>query len=95
MKRASISELKNRLSSYLKWVMAGETVLILDRERPVARLEHVAADADPDARVAELERKGLVRRATCPVPLDRLRDPPPVAAESVLAALLEERARGR
>ncbi|WP_369294471.1 type II toxin-antitoxin system Phd/YefM family antitoxin, partial [Klebsiella pneumoniae] len=36
MEKATISELKNRLSAYLKKVRAGHTVLILDRDRPVA-----------------------------------------------------------
>ena len=95
MKTASISELKNHLSSYLKSVTAGETVLIMDRNRPVARLERVRADEDPANRLGELERKAFIRRAICPVPLDRLREPPPVSAESVVAALLDERAQGR
>ena len=37
MKTATISEVKNRLSAYLRAVRAGETVLILDRDQPVAR----------------------------------------------------------
>ncbi|MEX1204473.1 MAG: type II toxin-antitoxin system prevent-host-death family antitoxin [Dongiaceae bacterium] len=31
MYRATISELKNRLSAYLRKVQAGETVLVFDR----------------------------------------------------------------
>ena len=36
MKTATISETKNRLSALLDRVRHGETILITDRERPVA-----------------------------------------------------------
>lgn len=35
---ANIATLKNNLSRYLKSVQAGEEVIVLDRDRPVARL---------------------------------------------------------
>lgn len=38
MKKARIAELKNNLSRYLQHVRGGESVLILDRNTPVARL---------------------------------------------------------
>ena len=38
MKRANISQLKNKLSAFVAEARAGETVLILDRQTPVARL---------------------------------------------------------
>ena len=39
MEKATISQLKNSLSAYLKKkVRAGQTVLILDREEPIAVL---------------------------------------------------------
>jgi prevent-host-death family protein len=38
MLQAKVSELKSRLSAYLKRVRAGQTVLILDRATPIARL---------------------------------------------------------
>jgi prevent-host-death family protein len=43
---ANIATLKNNLSRYLKSVQAGEEVVVLDRERPVARLVPFRA-ADP------------------------------------------------
>lgn len=69
MKKARISELKDRLSHYLRFVREGHSVLIYDRDRPIARLEPVG-----DAR-------SLVRRSTHhgrPGDLgvnDRLQDP--------------------
>ena len=94
MKRASISELKNQLSAYLQRVRAGETVVIYDRSRPVARIDRVA-DEDDDERVVQLQRAGLVVPPAEPMPLDLLREPLPSARLSVLEALLQEREEGR
>src|SRR5262245_56837251 len=65
MKTATITEAKNRLSALIDRVRQGETVVITDRGRPVARLESVVTDpsADPAGRLARLERRGLLRRA--------------------------------
>jgi antitoxin (DNA-binding transcriptional repressor) of toxin-antitoxin stability system len=38
MKRSSVSYLKAHLSAELKAVQAGETVLVMDRDHPIARL---------------------------------------------------------
>jgi prevent-host-death family protein len=63
MKRASISEAKNRLSAYVDRVRGGETILITDRGRPVARLAPLepGTQAHQDARLAELVRRGIIR----------------------------------
>jgi len=95
MEKATISELKNRLSAYIKKVRAGQTVLILDRDQPVARLERVEAAPHADDRLARLERAGLLRRARSPLPLDALRSAPLQPGPSVLQALIDERREGR
>jgi antitoxin (DNA-binding transcriptional repressor) of toxin-antitoxin stability system len=95
VEKATISQLKNRLSAYLKKVRAGGTVLILDRDTPVARLERVEGGARPADRLARLEKAGLVRRGRRPLRVDRLRAAPPGARRSVLEALLEERREDR
>lgn len=101
MEKTTISQLKARLSAYLKKVRAGQTILILDRDQPVARLERVggAGTAPGDDRLARLERAGLLRRGARRVSSARLRAPPsapaPRAEASVLEALLEERREGR
>jgi prevent-host-death family protein len=96
MKRASISEVKNHLSAYVDLVRNGETVLLTDRNRPVARIVPLElGNVADEARLAELERSGVLRRAMKP-PLKVL--PTPVklpAGVSVLEALLEERRGGR
>jgi prevent-host-death family protein len=38
MRTVNIAELKNRLSTYVKYAKAGETVIIRDRNTPVAQL---------------------------------------------------------
>jgi prevent-host-death family protein len=95
MEKATISELKNRLSAYLKKVRAGQTVLIFDRDRPVARLERVEAGAAHDDKLGRLERAGLLRRARSAPRLKELRAGAPKAARSVTQALLEERREER
>jgi prevent-host-death family protein len=100
MKMATISETKNSLSALLDRVRHGETVLVTDRGRPVARIEPVAAAEEPgidQGRLARLERAGIIRRAR-EERLDeiaRVPPPPPVAGGDILAALLDERRGGR
>jgi prevent-host-death family protein len=38
MKKANVAELKNRLSHYLSKVKRGETVLVMERSLPIARI---------------------------------------------------------
>ena len=50
MKIASVTEAKNNLSALIDGLKGGSPVLIVDRGRPVARLEPVTAglEAEPD-----------------------------------------------
>jgi antitoxin (DNA-binding transcriptional repressor) of toxin-antitoxin stability system len=99
MKIASISQTKNQLSALLDLVKQGETVLIMDRDRPVARLEPVtpASGEETEARLLELEREGIIRRARRRAPSKLLLSPPPKAkgGASALEALLADREEGR
>ena len=100
MRSASISETKNSLSALLDRVRHGETVLITDRRRPIARLEPVATaeDAGPDeGRLARLARAGVIRRARRGRLAEILRVPPTAAQAGgdILAAFLHERRTGR
>jgi prevent-host-death family protein len=95
MTTATITEAKNGLSALIDRVKAGETIVILDRGVPVARLEPVTALTDPDGRLRRLERLGIVRRGSGRLPLELLREPPPLAAgESIVQAVLDEREEG-
>jgi prevent-host-death family protein len=99
MKRASITEAKNRLSALIDRVRHGETVVIEDRGVPVARLESILARTGTPAegRLSRLERRGLVRRPTAASPKDVLASPlpRPRGGARLSEALLAEREDGR
>lgn len=95
MEKATISQLKNHLSRYLRKVRAGASILVLDRDEPVARLEAVSAGTVAPGRLERLERAGLVRRPARPPRAPHALPGPVRARESVLAALLDERREGR
>jgi antitoxin (DNA-binding transcriptional repressor) of toxin-antitoxin stability system len=100
MKQANVSILKNNLSQYLDYVRKGGVVRVFDRDRPVAELVPLRAEAsnaptDLAAIFATLERQGIVRRGAGTIPAPLLRETLPAADKSVLAALLDERREGR
>lgn len=100
MKRAKISQLRDRLSEFLDHVRAGGRVLVLDRDRPIAEIVPVrgagtGAGATDAERLAALEREGVVRGASGRLPNELLNQRPPGKGARVLAALLEERESGR
>ncbi|MCP4667976.1 MAG: hypothetical protein GY849_16625 [Deltaproteobacteria bacterium] len=104
MIQVNISEIKNRLSYYLRLVRGGEQIEILDRNTPLARMVHVSqADAEDNKTpwVKEMEGLGIVtppkKKGFTPeflagekVILAREKGEP-----GVLKALLEERRTGR
>jgi len=98
MQKVKIAELKNNLSRYLEHVRAGGTVLVLHRDRPVARIVPVSGKAerrDDDARLAELERAGLIRRGTGGMRAWlRKHRPVKVPGGSLVKELLDERRSG-
>jgi prevent-host-death family protein len=68
MRAVGIEQLRDRLSEYVRLAAAGETVLVTDRDKPVARLtpatdEDRLVAADPRA---ELIRDGIVIPAKRP-----------------------------
>lgn len=96
MKRASISQTKNQLSALIEQVRQGETVVITDRDRPVAKLTAIAAEEAEGASdgLALLERRGILRRGRA----EPCKLPPPLKGRrgaSAVALLLEEREQGR
>jgi antitoxin (DNA-binding transcriptional repressor) of toxin-antitoxin stability system len=99
MKKASITEAKNGLSKLIDGVKAGSSVLIMDRDRPVARLEPVTgADADDTGRLARLVREGIVRPSrNASMPKKLITEPPPrvKGGESIVDILIEERRESR
>jgi prevent-host-death family protein len=70
MRRAKISELKAQLSAFLAAVRAGETVVVCDRNTPIARL--VPFDEDLESFRVEPPTKPVGDlRSLRPVPLLR------------------------
>jgi prevent-host-death family protein len=97
MKSATITEAKNGLSSLLDLVRAGESILITDRGRPVARLGPVTVIGETDGRLLRLERAGSLRIGEAAPPIDLLRRPAPPLRDgaSAIDALIAERGDGR
>lgn len=100
MKTATLTETKNRLSSFIDQVRQGESILILDRGRPVALLTSVLTEESPapEGRVARLERQGILRRCKTPKSDKLFRNTRPKVPEGeagILETLLEERRSGR
>jgi prevent-host-death family protein len=99
MKKASITETKNHLSRLLDEVKSGTTILIMDRNRPVARLEPVAAEERTNAdRVAALVREGLAAQPRRPFDLKAFLSRKAVrlpAGASAVQVMLSEREGGR
>lgn len=108
MIRATISELKNGLSAYLRRVRSGETVLVLDRKTPVARLvpagfgaeareQHAPYETETvreladEAKLARLERAGIIVRHRATEPLDIVRAWQPFEDARLVEAVIEER----
>ncbi len=95
MKTAAVSELKAKLSDYLKHVKAGEEVIVTERGKAIARVVPFTRSGPTPAEFDEMVRAGLLRPAKKKLPPDfwdrpRAQDP----EGSVLRALLEEREEG-
>ena len=95
MKTVAVTEAKNHLSACIQAVQQGDTVLIMSRRKPVARLEPVHAGllGPGEERLVQLEQDGLLRRATAGVPALVVDTPPPAPRDevSVVEALVAER----
>ncbi len=86
MKTAPVTDVKNRLSHYLRLVARGETVTITDHGQPVARLSRVESGTEDSA---SLVATGLARAPLAPLPADFTKRRLP--AGDVGSALVEDR----
>ena len=92
MQTVSVTEAKNNLSKLLKKVRHGQTILILDRKIPVARLEPLhGTEPGEDPRLTELVRQGLVTRGKGKLPKDFWTRPLPKLKGSLVETLLKMR----
>ena len=102
MKKAKIAEVRNGLSRYLDHVRAGGSVVVYDRDTPIAEIvplrrskSRSKKDLDEE-RLARLERKGAIRRGTGDL-AEWFKTHKPIeipGGVGVLDALLEERVSG-
>jgi prevent-host-death family protein len=97
MRTATITQAKNGLSALIDRVKAGESIVILDRGRPVARLEPIVRYGDAEGRIERLERAGLIKRGVAAPPVDLILQPGPKVPPgvSLVDYIIEERREGR
>ena len=97
MEKATVSKLKNNLSAYLRKVRAGHSVVIYDRDVPIARLERIESTGAGRDRLALLHAQGAVRPPTRPLTAKQLRAAlKPLPRRARLGdALREDRKEGR
>lgn len=103
MIKANVTEIKNRLSHYLRLVKGGEEIEIVDRKTPLARI--VGIGNTPDSKkgaswVKEMYDLGIVAPPKkTKVPSNFLNKGQVISSQGntcgVLDALLEERDKGR
>jgi prevent-host-death family protein len=94
MRQVSVTELKNKLSQYLRLVKRGETIEVLERSIPIARLEGIGSGSElGDAELDRLLRDGIVTRAKRKAGKGKLKTAPvPCRADAVQVLIVE---RGR
>ncbi len=98
MEKATVSKLKNNLSAYLRKVRSGQSVVIYDRELPIARIDRIETSGRGAERLSLLAAQGITRPAARPLSPRELRGllPRPLPRSArVLDALIEERAHER
>ena len=97
MRTAKIGELKARLSAHIDYVKRGEEVLILDGDKPVAKLVGVEPSDDFDEQTRRLIAKGVL---TPPIeqrkPGEEWPVPPgPMAPQKAIDRMWEDEREGR
>lgn len=92
MKKVGSRELKNRLGHYLRRVRHGESLLITDRGKSVARLSPVSEweGLTLEERLRELERQGHIRPALRRGPFKRFK-PLPLRGKPLSEIIIEDR----
>ena len=103
MKKAKIGELRNGLSRYLDHVRAGGSVIVYDRDTPIAEIvpltkaKALSKQDRDEERLARLERRGAIRRGTGDMAAWLKTHKPikiPGGPVGVVQALLDERESG-
>ena len=100
MRTVNIAELKNKLSSYVGYAKAGETIVVRDRNRPVAKLvPFVPGDASEED--LALVAAGHMRLAESPLGIEYIlslpqgiMSPGAEARSAATQAVLDDREEG-
>jgi antitoxin (DNA-binding transcriptional repressor) of toxin-antitoxin stability system len=96
MKVVKISDAKANLSRHLQFVRRGGRIRVVDRDTAVADIVPIEpeADADDEALLTSLERRGVGRRGKAGrLPREIFEAGPEDARSGVVDALLDERRR--
>lgn len=92
MKKANIAYTRDNLSKLIAYVREGNSILITDRQQPVARLEPISDGyAAPEHPASNLIRRGLVRPPQKRRDLTSLQENLPLSQGDIVAALECER----
>lgn len=93
MKVVKVSDAKANLSRHLQFVRRGGRIRLIDRDTAVADIVPVEVEpnADDEAVLASLERRGVGHRGKAGRLAREVFEPGPKAKRSVVHALLEER----
>jgi antitoxin (DNA-binding transcriptional repressor) of toxin-antitoxin stability system len=94
MKKARISQLKNRLSYYLRQVRKGQPLLVYDRDRVIARIDPIGGAGAFTPADGEVDGLGQLRPPIASLPADWQKAREEIGGD-VVAALLTERQSGR
>jgi antitoxin (DNA-binding transcriptional repressor) of toxin-antitoxin stability system len=98
MEKATVSKLKNNLSAYLRKVRAGNTVVIYDRDVPIARLERIESTGRGADRLKLLGVEGVTRPPRRPLSAQTVRGllgKPLARTTRLLEALERDRSEDR
>jgi antitoxin (DNA-binding transcriptional repressor) of toxin-antitoxin stability system len=92
MKRVAVSRLKDRLSEYLRLVKRGETIEIVERSVPIARIEAIHPGAQPmSEKIARLVREGVISPPSARLDKSFLARAPIPCKGDIVRMLLEDR----
>lgn len=86
MKRVGIAELKAKLSEYLRYVRRGDSLTVVDRSSPIARIVPYSGSSEP---LSIRPPRAGVRPSEAPLA------PPARLDLDVVELLLQDRASGR
>lgn len=92
MKRVAISQLKDRLSEYLRLVKRGQTLEIVERSIPIARIEAIRpVEHSGREKFERLVQEGVISRPNKRLDKAFLAHPPIACSGDVVKAVIEER----